>query len=91
MKSIKEVDEAGGILTSVLKRAIDNHVPNIKTRTLLLPEANKEMRSLISEAKRLKILSVNGIDYINNRGRLLRIRETLIENGWKRGNRWRET
>ena len=82
-KTTDKIEEGVNELTEVLKKAINNHVPKIKRRTLPHPELDEETLQLMAEAKRLKILVVNGIDYINNIKVLFRTRKRIRE-------KWRE-
>ena len=60
-KGIKEIGEAMKRVTNVLTSAIEQHVPKIGYRTFTYPEIDHQMKDLMTEARRLKILMVNGM------------------------------
>ena len=57
--------------TEVFTRAIENHVPKIRRRTLPHPEIGEETKELMKEARKTKIQMVNGINYLRNRIKII--------------------
>ena len=60
-------------VTEVLTRAIENHVPKIRRRTLPHPEIDEE-KELMKEARKTKVQMVNGVNYLRNRRKLIQLR-----------------
>ena len=63
----------------------------IKARTLPHPEIDEDMHKKIRETNGVKTLICNGINFVENKRKLNRLREGLRER-WKekRDNMWRE-
>ena len=78
-------------VTEVLTRAIENHVPKIRRRTLPHPEIDEETKELTKEARKTKIQMVNRINYLRNRRKLTQLRKN-IRAKWeeKRREMWRD-
>ena len=68
-KGVEEIDEVIDELTGVIKEAVDRWVPKIRARKLPHSEIDQETRSMMEEARRIKIQMVNGGDFVNNRRR----------------------
>ena len=78
-------------VTEVIGDSIDRCVPRIRARTLPHPEIDQETRSLMDEARGIKVQMVNGVDYVNNRQRLTVLRERIRERWLENRNRmWRD-
>ena len=75
---MEEIDEAIEKLTRAINEAVDRCVTKIRARKMLHPAIDQETRSMMEEAKRIKIQMVNGVDYVNNR-RLAILREIIKE------------
>ena len=62
-----------------LEKAIENNVPKIKRRTLPHPEISEDIKEIMKEAKKVKVLMTNGTEYLTNKRKLSRLRETIRE------------
>ena len=89
-KEVGEIDGAVEKVMGALKEAVRKHVPKIRSRTLLHPQIDPEIKSMMEEAIRIKMLLSLNIDYLRNRRRLTELREFIRER-WRRKNveRWR--
>ena len=83
-KNVEEIERAVDKLKEVISKAIDRCVPKLRARTLPHHEIDQETRSMMEEAKRIKIQMVNRVDYMNNRRRLTVLRERIKEIGIER-------
>ena len=63
---------------TIFMKILDRHVGH-HSKEEIKAEIYEEMRFLMVETKRLKILAVDRIDYVNNLRRLLRLRERIRE------------
>ena len=62
MKNVEEIDEAIGKLSGVINEAVDRCVSKIRERKLPHPKVDQETRSMMEEARRIKVQMVNGVD-----------------------------
>ena len=67
----EEIEAEVERVTVIVIMAIKLHMTKIKMITFPNPEINKEM----TEVRRVKILMTKGVNYLNNRSRLTRLRE----------------
>ena len=76
-------------MTSTLQRAMENNIPKIKMRTIPHPEIDEEIKTMMMEIKRIKILLMNNINYPRNKGKMLQLRKNIREM-WKEkaGEMW---
>ena len=70
---------------------MDKCVPKIRARKLPHPEIDQETRTMMEEARRIKIQMVNGVEFVNNKRRLIVLRERIKER-WvvKKNQMWKD-
>ena len=89
-KGTEEIDRVAENLMIKIKEAAEKHSPKIKYRRIPHPEIDNELKELMKQTSRIKILLANQIDYINNKRRFNEIREEIrIKWGLKREEMWK--
>ena len=61
---------------------MENNIPKVKMKTIPHPEIDEEIKTMMKEIKRIKILLMNNVNYTRNKGKMLQLRENIRER-WK--------
>ena len=61
-------------VTEITQRAMDSYIPSIKIHTLPYPGVDDDIKLLMDERRRIKIILMNMIDNVRSKKKLLELR-----------------